>query len=251
MEIDKNSKLPLYIQLAEVIRADINNGKYASGNKLLSERNMASKYNLSRNTVRQAFRILEQDGIISANHGSGTFSTETGNMILSRIDIFYENMEFLRSAGYTPEKKLLSIDVIPADQFLSGKFGLEPGSPLIKIEKLFYANAQAAIYTIDFVPKTADLDLDECMSSGLLDDYFGFIEKMSRHQIAYGLSDIIPVAADRNISEKLAISEGTPILLMEELFLDKLQKKKIGLGINYYGSFIKFNILRTRNIFKP
>jgi len=62
-----------YLQLYSSITASIGDGSYSSGDKLPTELELAEKYAVSRQTVRQALEKLERDGLISKVQGSGSY----------------------------------------------------------------------------------------------------------------------------------------------------------------------------------
>ena len=64
-----------YRLLADAIRNEILSGNYKPGDKLSSENEMSEKFAYSRQTVRQALAILEQEGIVRRQKGSGTYVT--------------------------------------------------------------------------------------------------------------------------------------------------------------------------------
>lgn len=62
-----------YAELAQKLRNDIQNGSYASGQKLPSENELAAGTGYSRQTVRQAIGMLEHEGLVIRVQGSGTY----------------------------------------------------------------------------------------------------------------------------------------------------------------------------------
>lgn len=68
--LQRESKIPLYIQLARIIRTNILSKKYENGEKL-SQRKIAEKYNVSKKTVSDAFDILVSEGLLIAKEKSG------------------------------------------------------------------------------------------------------------------------------------------------------------------------------------
>lgn len=62
-KIDKNSKIPLYIQLADIFIEDIEKNMHEN-DKLDTEREISKQYSLSRVTVRQALDYLQKNGYI-------------------------------------------------------------------------------------------------------------------------------------------------------------------------------------------
>ncbi len=69
----KNDKIPTYIGVYNSLYSDIVNGKYKKGEMLPGENALAGKYNVSRNTLRQALAILSEDDLIIKLQGKGTF----------------------------------------------------------------------------------------------------------------------------------------------------------------------------------
>src|SRR6202051_4253480 len=63
----------LYQQIARQIAAAIAGGRYASGDKLPSERELADEFGVSRPTIRDAMIALEFQGLVEARQGSGVY----------------------------------------------------------------------------------------------------------------------------------------------------------------------------------
>jgi len=64
---------PKYSILANAIRKKIAGGTYRDGDKLPSENELSLQYGYSRQTVRQAFGVLEEEGLLRRERGSGTY----------------------------------------------------------------------------------------------------------------------------------------------------------------------------------
>ena len=77
MDLDRQSGIPYYIQLKEQIRRRITQGVWKAGTKLPTERELAESLAVSRNTVSQAYKELESEGILSSARGRGTFVADT------------------------------------------------------------------------------------------------------------------------------------------------------------------------------
>jgi len=77
MDLDRKSGIPYYIQLKEQIRRRITRGDWTSGTKLPTERELAESLAVSRNTVSQAYKELESEGILSSARGRGTYVADT------------------------------------------------------------------------------------------------------------------------------------------------------------------------------
>jgi DNA-binding transcriptional regulator YhcF (GntR family) len=63
----------LYQQIARTIAAAVEDGRYAPGDKLPSERELADDFGVSRPTIRDAMIALEFQGLVEARQGSGVY----------------------------------------------------------------------------------------------------------------------------------------------------------------------------------
>jgi len=74
--LNKESGVPLYLQVKKQIMDLIRNGSLKVGSKMPTERELSEKLKLSRNTVSTAYKELEQDGVLKSYQGRGTFVAE-------------------------------------------------------------------------------------------------------------------------------------------------------------------------------
>lgn len=74
--INKKSGVPIYIQVKNQIMEQIKNGTLKVGAKMPTERELAEKLKLSRNTISAAYKLLEHEGVIVSYQGRGTFVAE-------------------------------------------------------------------------------------------------------------------------------------------------------------------------------
>lgn len=66
---------PKYQSVADALRHDIATGLYRDGDTLLTEVELKDKFGVSRQTIRQAISLLENDGLVVRRRGSGTYVT--------------------------------------------------------------------------------------------------------------------------------------------------------------------------------
>ncbi|RME75459.1 MAG: GntR family transcriptional regulator [Chloroflexi bacterium] len=76
MHLDKHHPMPVYLQLKEMLRHQIEQGVYQTHQKLPSERALCQRYNLSRMTARKALQELIREGFAYTRVGKGTFVSD-------------------------------------------------------------------------------------------------------------------------------------------------------------------------------
>lgn len=76
IELNRKSRVPLYLQVKHAIMDLIKNGSLKVGLKMPTERELSEKLKVSRNTVSSAYKELEQEGVLKSYQGKGTFVAE-------------------------------------------------------------------------------------------------------------------------------------------------------------------------------
>jgi len=111
----------LYQQIARAIAASIVEGRYAPGERLPSERELADEFGVSRPTIRDAMIALEFQGLVEARPGSGVYvaaapaANETDEPGVSALAIaeaqrLFEGEACALAAVCIPEDQLASLD---------------------------------------------------------------------------------------------------------------------------------------------
>lgn len=103
-----NNKYPIYKQLYDLFIQDIISGKMKAGDKFISIRDAANKFNLNPNTIVNTFKELEKNKIAITKRGFGTFLTEDENIIQNIIsnhsnDIINEFISKIKNLGLSKE----------------------------------------------------------------------------------------------------------------------------------------------------
>ncbi|MDI9469609.1 MAG: GntR family transcriptional regulator [Bacillota bacterium] len=116
MKIDKNSSVPLYAQLKDLLSERIEDGSYGPGSQIPTELALCEELDLSRPTVRKAISELVNEGLLIIRKGKGTFVREApDHLILPNFSPF----RFCFLAGQSLEDKRFidyeKIDTLPAE----------------------------------------------------------------------------------------------------------------------------------------
>ena len=81
LNLDPASPVPLYLQMVEQVRKLIAIGSLRPGDRLPAVRDLAVRARVNRNTAARAVQRLEQDGLVQARVGQGTFILDTAGQI--------------------------------------------------------------------------------------------------------------------------------------------------------------------------
>ena len=73
INMNPNSIVPLYVQVVECLKRDIENGVYNATGRIPTEAELAEQYKVSRITIRRAVDDLVSQGLVEKKQGKGTF----------------------------------------------------------------------------------------------------------------------------------------------------------------------------------
>lgn len=73
IHLDADANAPVYRQIVEKIRHQVATGALCQGERLPTVRQLAQDLRVDRNTTLRAYRVLHREGVISLQHGRGTF----------------------------------------------------------------------------------------------------------------------------------------------------------------------------------
>jgi GntR family transcriptional regulator len=117
LQIDPASKVPIYIQLEEQIRAHIAAGQLRPGDQLPTIRELATDLRVNYNTIARVYVDLDRDGIISTQRGRGTFVAgvpdrdELAQMRREKLRAIVDAaLEEARRLGYAPAEVAATFD---------------------------------------------------------------------------------------------------------------------------------------------
>jgi GntR family transcriptional regulator len=175
-ELRYDGTVPLYIQLSELIRRQINSGQYATGAQLPTEKELCDRYSVSTITVRQAVIKLVNEGLLFRRRGKGTFVTEPKlDRDISRLYSFSDDM---RRMGRSPSSRILDLRVVAVGeaQQLLGLSG--PEQEATKIIRLRLADGIPLLLETTFIPLAlapdlARHDLASCSLYTVLQEQYG------------------------------------------------------------------------------
>jgi GntR family transcriptional regulator len=194
--------------------AELLDGTYASGVKLPNEDELAERSGVSRATVREAVGGLVEAGYLSRRHGSGTYVAGT----LPRrhaLDMSVSYLSMIREAGMKPGLVILDQSVHAASEAESKDLEVQPGEPLLTVERIRTADGRPVVYSVDRLPlsyATAEKDqLDASLYQVLLE---------SGHEVHGASAQLTPVVAEKRLADLLGVEKGTPLLHIEQVDFD-------------------------------
>jgi len=147
--LDRNSPVPLWFQISEILRKSIESGEIGPGERIDNEIEMAEKFGVSRPTVRQAVHALAQSDLVVRRRGLGTIVAARQ---MKRPIAFTSLYEDIVSAKRKPATVVLKLETQPASPELAVKLGTSSGALVQMVERLRFADAEPLAIMTNVVP---------------------------------------------------------------------------------------------------
>jgi GntR family transcriptional regulator len=210
MTIERQSPVPLYYQLKQLLSDRISSGEWAPGDMLPTEEALQEQYGLSRTTVRQALKEMEYEGLISRHRGRGTFVSQP--KISHSPDPHFNLTTYLTEQGMRPGWRVISAGWVPASAEAAEGLAVEVGTQVYRLRRLRLANDEPIGFHIAHaISALGDLvDESRLDQDGSLD----YLRATGRLAHSYAHRTIEAILASDEVARHLNIVKGSPILMI-------------------------------------
>ena len=213
--LDRDVPVPLYYQLKQALLAYIREHGLQSGDRLPSEAAIERNYRVSRSTIRQALNELVVEGQVQRVHGKGTFVAPRRIVHVPLLTSFTENM---RAQGYTPTRRVESMNESMAPLEIAECLGIEEGASCLFLRRTLLADGQPVGVAETWLPTDvlggAVLDAEQLEAESLYD----LIQRPPIGlQLHHGHEVVRSRRAEPLAAALLGLATGDPVLAVERL----------------------------------
>lgn len=215
--IERSKPKPLYIQLEELIRDNIDNGIWKSQTAIPSESELSKEFNLSRMTIRTACQNLVQEGTLYRVPGKGTFVSEPKIMTESLAYMGFR--EQLERMGYETTTKLLDSTIIQASSSVARKLRIPEGTSVMLIERMRYLKGKPISLHYSYIP----IQLCEGLEKhDLVDEQLCVILETEYQLRPSRIQETLEsVKASKKESQLFCVDEAYPLLILADILFDR------------------------------
>lgn len=244
--IDPSNIIPKYYQLANILRAQIEDGTWKANETIQSERQLEQQYNLSRPTIRQAIDLLISQGYLYRIHGKGTFvSPPKLQKGIFELTSFSEDM---RNRGLEPGQIFLEFGMVHAPKKVKTHLEItDPQKKVLRIKRIRTGNGepigiQDSYLNLPENKEITQMELDERGSIyTILQEKFGIYPAEADETLE------VTLASDEEAA-LLSIPSGSPLLLNERILYSQDRKAIEFVTILYRGDRYKYYMRLTRKV---
>lgn len=219
-------------RVAELLRAAISSGDLAPGDKLPSERVLATEHGVARNTAREAVRQLSEEGLVTAEHGRGVFVRAKPRLMRFGSERYSLRLReetglppFAAEAvkqGRTPHVEVPSITQIVPPPEVAERLGLDPRrDTVVRRENWYYADDEPVQIGVTYAPWSI-VDGTLVANSAELDQGGIYVHfEQAGHTVRRIREEITARMPTPEEAHGLSLPDGVPVLVVLHTGIDQ------------------------------
>ncbi|CAN5665694.1 phosphonate metabolism transcriptional regulator PhnF [soil metagenome] len=238
MKLNKASPVPLYYQLVESLKEQIEAGQLKPGEQLPSERELSELATISRMTARQAVAYLVREGVLEVKPGIGTF-VAAPKLTYDALHLLGFTEEALRQGG-TAQSRVLTQELVPATPRVSAGLQLGPNELVVKIVRLRFVGDMPLLLETSFVPVALCPGLEKAELE--VNSLYALLEAVYHIRLSYAQQTLEATIANDYEQFLFPIQPGAPMILLEGVTYSDTDQPIEYFKAVYRGDRFKFNL---------
>jgi GntR family transcriptional regulator len=213
----KRRNIPLHHQVFLVLQDGIVEHRYAPGEMLPGEEDLAKLFGVSRVTIRAALETLDAFGLIERRQGVGTFVRELSRpeplIVPMKMDLAARNREIVR----TTRAHVVEYEFRPAPRHVRHHFGAQPDDLFQRVVRIRYMKNWPIMQVTTYIPEDIGRQFGrEEIEGGSL---YAILERFG---ITFdsGEQIVSAAAADPIVAERLNVAIGSPLVKVIRVHVD-------------------------------
>lgn len=232
----------LYLQVIDRLKSDIEKGIYQENEKLPSEFELSKTLGVSRATLREALRLLEEENVIVRRHGVGTF-VNPKPVFTSGIEQLSSITSMIEQAGMKPGTIFMRSTEETATEDDMDRFQVDIDDNVVTVERVRTADGEPVVYCIDKMP--ASYVSEEFLNNQDV-SIFSALEQTGNIRVAYAITYIDPVGYHEDVSPILKCGPETALLILKQIHYDD-NDRAVLYSKNYFrADKFSFHVVRKR-----
>jgi len=214
MQIDHTSSIPLYKQIEDYIRDLVDSGEYDGGKLLPKEKDLAKKFGVSRNTVRQGMYKLVMEGLLVRKKGVGTMVAP--QTITTQLNEWHSFTQEMTERGVSLKNYLVKVKKEEADSKLAKIFQIEEGREIIRLERLRGDDKDPFVFFISWFHPRVGLTGEENFDRPLYEIFENDLSVIPTRSN----EELKAITADKETADYLKIETEEPVLYRKRKVYD-------------------------------
>ncbi|MCH4057142.1 MAG: GntR family transcriptional regulator [Lactobacillaceae bacterium] len=203
---------PVYIQIHNQIKRDIEAGIWKVGDRIPSERALSGQFGVSRMTLRQALQTLVDEGILERRIGAGTYVAR--QKVQEKMSGTTSFSEIMRSQGKFPSSQTISYRTLSPSLSEQERLQLSETDKVVRMERIRLADRVPISFEVTTIPAYLVKDFSH---AEVTDSFYATMAQKGHYEIGHAKQTVTATLASESIADYLDLKRGDPILRLRQI----------------------------------
>jgi GntR family transcriptional regulator len=213
------------------------------GAQLPPEPELAAELGVSRATLREALRSLEDEGLVRRTRGAGTFVAERPR-VTNNLDANFGVTDAIRASGMEPGTLHGSVRVEAASADEAGRLDLEPGEDVIVVDRVRTADGRPVVLSRDILAARLTGEEPSILDRLQRTSVYEVLERDLGVAIHHGLATFRPTRADGYLASRLDVPKATLLLYIRQVDFDGRGRPVVSSHEHHLADAFEFSVVR-------
>ena len=208
-----NARRPLSHSVVRALRERIVAQGLEPGDRLPSEPELARSLGVSRASLREGIALLEEDGVVRRQHGSGTYVSHRPG-VRNDLSRNFAVSSMIAAMGMEPGSvaEQCALEAVPPH--VASPLGVGAGTPVCALRRVRTAAGRRVVDSTDWC-RTDVLPLEALSGLGDGSIYAALAERGL--PVHHGVATITPTEAEDEVARRLDVAPGTLLMTLFQL----------------------------------
>lgn len=218
--VDRGLVIPLYYQIAQILRHKIESGELAQGEYIPTEKELQGWFEVSRSTVRRAISELVYAGLLERRRPKGTIVAKP-KLEETLLGFGSFTTEMIRR-GMTPESHIIEFGVIPAPDEVAGYLEIDPEQELVALKRIRTVDNEKVAVELSYFPAeyVPGINQSHFTVSGQEQSTYHVLHHRFGIYLERARDTISAVALQSDDAKLLEAQEGMPVMRRTRIAYD-------------------------------
>ena len=229
---------PLYLQIKTDLLTRIVDGQWSENTLIPTEAELCEEYGVSTVTIREALKLLVQDGVLRRIAGKGTFVTKP--KLEQKLNNLVSITRWAKQEGLSVTTRIIKIEKQKCDSSIAYRLSVPKGKPVTRVERLRLGNAEPLMFEVLWIPThyCPDLHVQDMANT----PFYDILTHVYHIPLTRAVETIEPALADQYTTELLGVGRKALFLLVEHTAYTLNDEVAYFVRSFYRGDRYKFSI---------
>jgi GntR family transcriptional regulator len=238
-------KRSLALQLRDRLYQLLREKYYRVGDQLPSEEALVKMFGVSRTTVREALKLLEEERIITVRHGLGRFLAIDPNSMISEDITHLESVtEMAGNLGLSLTTEVVSFHAEKPGPKIAAHLAMPESEEIFVLHRIRKADGEIIIYSIDIFPRS--IASEPFQSEAFQNSLLAIMEDSWGARVAYSRATLSAIMLNNEFMNLKQLDRTVPWILMEQINFDSRNQPILYSRDFHRGDKFQFHVLRRR-----